>query len=219
EQFILIESPITSPRKPSQNNAETLNTAPANTIRFKDFEGGWQDRVALEFEIVNDADLTSLRAGLKDEDKLLRTMSARVLGIRGDKESADALADLAENAPEDIVRIRAVESLGLLKMKPNIFKGLKKDPHPGVSWAADLAADQYKSKWALPDFPGDFSLCETGFDLKTTEVEQDISFEALPVSIPAGFLNLELNTVVDPFSRRVTESVLQDGYNSGQMLL
>ncbi len=111
----------------------------------ENFDKGWQDRVALEFEIINSAGLDSLRAGLKDGDKFVRSMAARALGIRGDKASADALAELARNDPEFLVRVRAVESLGLLKMKLQVIEAAKKDKHAGVSWAADLAADQFKS--------------------------------------------------------------------------
>jgi hypothetical protein len=112
---------------------------------FKSFDNGWQDRVALEFEIVNTADLKSLRAGLKDENHLVRSMAARALGIRGDKASADTLAELVKSDPTYAVRIRAVESLGLLKMKPDFIELARKDKDNGVSWAADLAKDQLTS--------------------------------------------------------------------------
>ena len=69
----------------------------------------------------------------------MRSMAARALGIRGDKASADALAELAQNDPEYMVRIRAVESLGLLKMKLGVIETVKRDRENGVSWAADLA--------------------------------------------------------------------------------
>jgi hypothetical protein len=111
----------------------------------ENFDKGWKDRVALEFEIINSADLKSLRAALKDEDRLVRAMAARALGIRGDKAAADALAELARNDPEFAVRIRAVESLGLLKMELEAIEAVKKDGHGGVRWTAELAADQLKS--------------------------------------------------------------------------
>ncbi len=111
----------------------------------KNFNKGWKDRVALEFEIINDAELESLRAGLEHADKFVRSMAARALGIRGDKGSADALADLARNDTEFMVRIRAVESLGLLKMKRDVIEAAKMDSQGSVSWAADLAEDQCKS--------------------------------------------------------------------------
>lgn len=120
---------------------------PVETGRFfKGFEPGWRERVALEFEIVNEAKLEELRAALKDKDKFVRAKAARVLGIRGDKKSADALAEMAQNDPEYIVRTRAVESLGLLKARADVVELVKKDKHAAVSWAADLAADQCRSK-------------------------------------------------------------------------
>jgi hypothetical protein len=111
----------------------------------ENFAKGWKDRVALEYEVINDADLPSLRAGLKEEDPFVRSMAARALGIRGDKVSADALALLVKADPEYMVRIRAVESLGLLKAKPEVIELAKKDRNLGVRWVAKLAADQLKS--------------------------------------------------------------------------
>jgi hypothetical protein len=111
----------------------------------ENFDKGWKDRVALEFEIMNSADLKSLRDALKDEDRLVRSMAARALGIREDKASADTLAELAQDDPEFAVRIRAVEAIGLLKMNLNAIEAVKKDGHGGVRWAANLAADQLKS--------------------------------------------------------------------------
>ena len=52
-------------------------------------------------------------------------MAARVLGIRGDKKSADALAEMAQKDPEYIVRTRAVESLGLLKARTDVVELVK----------------------------------------------------------------------------------------------
>ena len=109
------------------------------------FDKGWRERVALEFEIVNDEDPETLRAGLSDEDPYVRSMAARALGIRSDKASADALAELALNDAEFMVRIRAVESLGLLKMKLDVIEAAQKDRQGAVRWEADLAADQFHS--------------------------------------------------------------------------
>jgi hypothetical protein len=109
----------------------------------ENFSKGWQERVALEYEIINAADLKALRAALKDEDPFVRAIAARALGILGDKEAADALAELVKSDKDHLVRIRAVESLGYLKMKPEVIElALKKDRGPGVSWVAKLAADQ-----------------------------------------------------------------------------
>src|SRR5262245_49941261 len=111
----------------------------------ENFSKGWQERVALEFEIINSADLKALRLALKDEDPFVRAVAARALGILGDKESADALAGLVKSDKEYLVRIRAVESLGYLKTKPEVIELATKDRDGGVSWVAKLAADQIKS--------------------------------------------------------------------------
>src|SRR5262249_4287575 len=75
------------------------------------FAKGWQERVVLEYEIINAAYLKALRIALKDEDPFVRAIAARTLGILGDKGSADALAELVKADKEYLVRIRAVESL------------------------------------------------------------------------------------------------------------
>lgn len=112
----------------------------------ENFAKGWQDRVALEYEIINTHDLKALRIALKDEDPFVRAIAARALGVLGDKESADALAELVKSDKEYLVRIRAVESLGYLKLKPEIIQLATKDRDGGVSWVAKLAADQVKSE-------------------------------------------------------------------------
>src|SRR5215831_5109510 len=62
--------------------------------KAENFAKGWQERVALEYEIINGADLKALRSALKDEDPFVRAIAARALGILSDKDSADALAGL-----------------------------------------------------------------------------------------------------------------------------
>src|SRR5262249_4554399 len=111
----------------------------------ENFAKGWQERVTLEYEIINAADLKALRTALKDTDPFVRAIAARTLGIRGDKDSADALAELVKNDKEYLVRIRAVESLGYLKLKPEVIRQAIKDRDSGVSWVAKLAADELKS--------------------------------------------------------------------------
>src|SRR6516162_648849 len=113
--------------------------------RDENFAKGRQERVALEYEIINTSDLKALRIALKDEDPFVRAIAARALGILGDKDSADALAELVKADKEYLVRIRAVESLGYLKMKPEVIQLAIKDRDGGVSWVAKLAADQLKS--------------------------------------------------------------------------
>jgi HEAT repeats len=111
----------------------------------ENFAKGWQERVALEYEIINAADLKALRVALKDEDPFVRAIAARALGILGDKDSADALAELVKADTEYLVRIRAVESLGYLKSKPEVIQLATTDRDGGVSWVAKLAGDQLKS--------------------------------------------------------------------------
>ena len=111
----------------------------------ENFAKGWQERVALEYEIINVADRKALRNALKDEDPFVRAIAARALGILGDKDSADALAELVKTDKEYLVRIRAVESLGYLRMKPEVIELAKQDRAAGVSWVAKMAADQLKS--------------------------------------------------------------------------
>ena len=103
---------------------------------YENFDQGWQERVELEFELVNTADLPSLRSGLHDSNPFVRAMAARVLGFRSDTTSADAIADLAIRDSDYSVRIRAVEALGFLKRKPEVIEQAKKDSDPGVQWSA-----------------------------------------------------------------------------------
>jgi hypothetical protein len=113
---------------------------------FENFSKPWEERVLVEFDIVNSADLAALRAGLTDKDRFVRAVAARTLGIRGDKDSADALAELVKSDPEIIVRARAVESLGLLKIKPEVIALAKKDSATEVEWVARMAAGELKAE-------------------------------------------------------------------------
>lgn len=111
----------------------------------ENFNKGWQDRILVEFEVVNSASLDALRAGLKDKNPFVRSIAARALGVRGDKDSCDALADLVKTDPEAMVRVRAVEALGLLKQKPEAIELAHKDSSDGVRWVARIAAGQVKA--------------------------------------------------------------------------
>ncbi|MCI0457270.1 MAG: HEAT repeat domain-containing protein [Gemmataceae bacterium] len=113
--------------------------------RVENFDKGWQERVALEYDIINSADLPSLRTALRAKDPFVRSIAARALGIRADRVSADALAELVKTDPEPMVRLRAVESLGYLRMRPEAIELARKDADNGVQWAARLAAGQLKS--------------------------------------------------------------------------
>jgi len=112
----------------------------------KNFEEGWKERVVADYDVINVADLPSLRAALKDGDPFVRAIAAYALGVRSDKASADALAELVKNDKEYVVRIRAVEALALLKMKPEVIELAHKDPDPGVPFVAKLVAGQFKSE-------------------------------------------------------------------------
>jgi hypothetical protein len=110
------------------------------------FEEGWKDRVAADYDVINSADLSSLRAALKDGDPFVRAIAAYALGVRSDRNSADALSELVKNDKEYVVRIRAVEALAFLKMKPEVIESAKKDRDPGVPFVAKLVAGQLKSE-------------------------------------------------------------------------
>lgn len=112
---------------------------------MENFNKGWKERVLVEFEIVNSTDVVALKAGLKDRDPFVRSIAARALGIRADKASADALAELVKSDPEPMVRVRAVESLGLLKMKREVVEVAKKDSSSAVQWVAQMAVGQVNS--------------------------------------------------------------------------
>ena len=111
----------------------------------ENFEEGWKDRVAADYDVINSADLTSLRAALRDENPFVRAIAAYALGVRSDTASADALAELVKNDKEYVVRIRAVEALALLKRKPEVLEAAQQDLEPGVPFVARLVAGQFGS--------------------------------------------------------------------------
>lgn len=112
----------------------------------ENFERGWEERVAADYDVINSADLPALRAALKDGDPFVRAIAAYALGVRKDKTSADALAELVKNDKEYVVRIRAIEALALLKMKGDVIEAALKDGDPGVPFVAKLVAGQIKSE-------------------------------------------------------------------------
>src|SRR5215472_17282993 len=93
---------------PTSRSAEPLSPIESyRRLEFpakeENFEKGWKDRVAADYEVINSADLTSLRAALKDSDPFVRAIAAYALGVRRDKISADALADLVKTDKEYVV--------------------------------------------------------------------------------------------------------------------
>ena len=112
----------------------------------ENFDKGWKERVAADYDVINSADITSLRAALKDGDPFVRAIAAYALGVRKDEASADAIAELVKNDKEYVVRIRAVEALALLKMKAEVIESALKDPDPGVPYVAKLVAGEIKSE-------------------------------------------------------------------------
>src|SRR5262245_60780823 len=136
---------------PTSRSAEPLSPIESyRKLEFppkdENFDKGWKDRVAADYDVINSADLTSLRAALKDGNPFVRAIAAYALGVRSDKTSADALAELVKSDKEYVVRIRAVEALALLKMKPEVIESAKKDRDPGVPFVAKLVAGQIKSE-------------------------------------------------------------------------
>jgi hypothetical protein len=140
---LLIQAPTSRSEEPQSpiENYRRLEFPP----KEENFEKGWKDRVAADYDVINSAELTSLRAALKDGDPFVRAIAAYALGVRNDKISADALAELVKNDKEYVVRIRAVEALALLKMKPEVIESALQDPDPGVPFVAKLVAGQLKS--------------------------------------------------------------------------
>ena len=136
---------------PGSRNAEPLSPIESyRGLEFppkdENFEKGWQDRVAADYDVINSADLPALRAALKDGDPFVRAIAAYALGVRSDRTSAGALAELVKNDKEYVVRIRAVEALALLKLRPEVIESAKEDPDPGVPFVANLVAGQVKSE-------------------------------------------------------------------------
>ena len=75
--YSLLPMPLTSAEEPLSAIARYGKLdIPQITKMFDDRDDGWRDRVSPEFEIINDADLASLRAALKDRKPVVRAMAA-----------------------------------------------------------------------------------------------------------------------------------------------
>ena len=80
---------------PTSRGAEPLSPIEKyRTLEFppdeENFDRGWKDRVAADCDVINLADLTSLRTALQDDDPFVRAIAAYALGVRKDAASADA---------------------------------------------------------------------------------------------------------------------------------
>src|SRR5262245_41083303 len=141
---LLLQAPASRSAEPLSpiENYRKLEFPPSD----ENFERGWKERVAADYDVINSADLPSLRAALKDGDPFVRAIAAYALGVRNDKTSADALAELVKSDKEYVVRIRAVEALSLLKMKGEVIESALKDEDPGVPYVARLVAGQLASE-------------------------------------------------------------------------
>ena len=142
--WLLLQAPASRGAEPLSpiENYRRLEFPPSD----ENFERGWKERVAADYDVINSADLTALRAALKDGDPFVRAIAAYALGVRKDTTSADALAELVKSDKEYVVRIRAVEALALLKMKAEVIEAAKKDEDPGVPYVAKLVAGQLTSE-------------------------------------------------------------------------
>jgi len=140
---LLLQAPISQSAEPLSpiESYRRLEFPPQE----ENFDKGWKDRVAADYDVINSADLASLRTALKDDNPFVRAIAAYALGVRSDTASADALAELAKNDKEYVVRIRAVEALALLKLKPEVIESAQKDLDPGVPFVAKLVAGQFNS--------------------------------------------------------------------------
>jgi hypothetical protein len=141
---LLLPAPASRSAEPPSpiENYRRLEFPPSD----ENFERGWKDRVVADYDVINSAELPALRAALKDGDPFVRAIAAHALGVRKDKASADALAELVKNDKEYVVRIRAVEALALLKMKADVIEAALKDEDPGVPFVAKLVAGQVTSE-------------------------------------------------------------------------
>jgi hypothetical protein len=141
---LLLQAPVSRGAEPLSpiEKYRTLEFPPGE----ENFDRGWKDRVAADYDVINSADLASLRAALRDDDPFVRAIAVYALGVRKDEASADALAELVKDDKEPVVRIRAVEALALLKMKPEVIDSALKDRDPGVPFVAKLVAGQVTSE-------------------------------------------------------------------------
>src|SRR5262245_7076353 len=97
-ECLLFQSPVSRSAVPLSpiENYRRLEYPPSD----ENFERGWKERVAADYDVINSADLTSLRAALKDGDPFVRAIAAYALGVRKDTTSADALAELVASDKE-----------------------------------------------------------------------------------------------------------------------
>jgi hypothetical protein len=101
-----------------------------------------QQRLLLESELIRAGHAEPLRAALKDALPPVRAFAARALGILGDKESADAIAKLAKEDPESVVRENALLALGWMKTGAEAVRAATSDRNRFVRFVAEAAEAQ-----------------------------------------------------------------------------
>ena len=128
------ESPIDAYRKAdfSQKNGK--------------FDDACRNRIALEHSLIRAGDPAPLRAALGDKKRDVRAFAAAALGILGDRDSIDRLAEVARKDPDSMVRGKAVQALGWLKAGSDVIEAAKSDRAWNVRWLSKVAEGQLKSK-------------------------------------------------------------------------
>ena len=74
--------------------------------------------------------------------RFIRAIALRALAIRQDHESAGRIVELARSDPEPTVRARAIEALGMLKIRSDVVSEAKSSKHGLVKWTANFVDGQ-----------------------------------------------------------------------------
>ena len=103
------------------------------------FDDACRTRIALEYKIIQAGRPASIRLALKDPRRNVRAFAATALGILGDGKSASAVAGLARNDPDAMVRGMAVQTLGWLKAERAVIDAAASDKSRDVRFLAKVA--------------------------------------------------------------------------------